>query len=349
MKVWTFLILLFRSVAIATTPVASRPLSKSWIVDESCQKSKSPSELHHLVPNERVWHITHSCDKEEMDQYSLNPPKALRWQMNHKKAKALWHSIATRMKGKKLVMIGDSVMFQTLVGLVIYLDSIGITCAPVGEPVSGYKCESGMEIHRPFFSAKLNAEFLPLILPGILSADIAIINIGLHYGMMSCDGPTNSGVCDDVRAFFKMISEKASNQETKVKLAWMDSFRPHFPSLNGEYISWKNSSSDENPKKYPSCAPIPEPMSYDFILYKPSHLVAKEFPNVPIITTYDMTYDRYDMHLGILTHHDPKKLDCVHLCYQVCYWEAIAARIGKVVHQILDQDMPIDLEELKEQ
>jgi hypothetical protein len=319
--------------------IVSAKLQKNWILDNSCQqKGKSLSELRHLVPNEKVWQITHSCDKEEMDQYSLQPPQNLRWSMNPRGAKLLWDSISNRMKDKKLVLIGDSVMFQTLVGLVVYLSSIGIDCTPLGDPVSGYKCGSGMEIHRPFFSAKLNDEFLPLILPGILSADIAIVNAGLHYGMMKCDGPDNSGVCDDVRAFFKMISQNITNQQTKVKLAWMDSYRPHFPAPNGAYISWKNASSGSM-NKYLSCARIPEPMSYDFVLYQPSHLVAREFPNIPIIKTYDMTYDRYDMHLGILTHHDPEKLDCVHLCYQVCFWEAIAFRMGKVINQLLDKDL----------
>jgi hypothetical protein len=241
----------FSLLSTAAFSYASPDAHKLWIPDESCAKGKSLSELRHLVPNEQVWRITHSCDKEEMDQYSLSPPHNLRWQLQPQKVKALWHSISQQMKDKKIVLVGDSVMFQTLVGLVVYLDSIGISCVPVGKPVSGYKCDSGMEIHRPYFSAKLNNEFLPLILPGILSADIAIVNIGLHYGTMSCDGPKSSGLCDDVRAFFQMLSQNITNHQTNVRLAWMDSYRPHFPSANGEYISWKNSSGGVN--QYPSC------------------------------------------------------------------------------------------------
>jgi hypothetical protein len=300
----------------------------TWVPDASCQKSKSLPELRHLVPNPEVWHITHTCDKNEMDQYSLSPPRNLRWQLNPKRIKALWSSISERMRDMKIVLVGDSVMFQTMVGLVVYLESIGINCLPVGDPVSGYKCDSGIEIHRPYFCAKLNDEYLPLVLPGILSADIAIINVGLHYGLMP-----DSGVCDDVRDFFNLLSLNITNNQTNVKLAWMDSFRPHFPSVNGEYISWKNSSGSVN--QYPSCGPIPGNASYDYVLFNPSHLVAKEFPNVPIITTYDMTFDRYDMQLGLLTYNDPERLDCVHLCYQVCYWEAIAFRMGRVINRLL--------------
>jgi hypothetical protein len=310
--------------------------SGKWIPDESCDLNrKATAELRKMVANPQVWHIIHSCDKADLSPYSLQPPRPLRWSSNSssQSTNTLWHSIVDRMKDKKLVLVGDSVMFQTLVGLVLYLESIGITCTPLG--TSGYKCGSGMEIHRPFYSAKLNDEFMSLILPGILGADVAVVNAGLHYGLMTCQGPSNSGLCDDVRAFFALISGKVKSQETKVRLAWMDSYRPHFPSANGAYLSWKNNQS-QAPSRFALCGPISEPMSYDFVLYEASHVVAKEFPHIPVIQTYDMTYDRHDMHLGILTHHTPEKLDCVHLCFQVCYWEAIAARIGQAVETILN-------------
>jgi hypothetical protein len=217
------------------------------------------------------------------------------------------------------------------VGLVVYLDSIGIPCTPIGE--SGYKCGSGMEIHRPAYVSELNNEFVPVILPIIMSADIAIVNVGLHYK----DWSANGRIYDDVRAFFKMLTQKISQHETNVSLAWMDSFRPHFPSPNGAYISWKRlkRTSKKNTTRLERCRPISKKNTYKYSLYGASRVVAKEFPRIPVIPIYDMTFDRYDMHLGILTHSDPERLDCVHLCLQPCYWEAISFRIGIVVDKFL--------------
>jgi hypothetical protein len=54
----------------------------------------------------------------------------------------------------------------------------------------------------------------------------------------------------------------------------------------------------------------------------------KEYPHIPIVSICDMTFDRYDMmHTGVL--------DCVHLCMQPRYWEAIALlRLGTVIDGI---------------
>lgn len=267
-----------------------------------------------------------------MDKYSLSAPRGLRWSHNQNKTKELWYSILHQMENQKIVFVGDSVMYQTLIGLLVYLESIGVNCTRMEPSETKYLCNK-VELDRPFFIAKLDDQFLPLVLPNILSADIVIVNVGLHYGNMSC-GIMSSGLCEDVRAFFHMMNQQIQNKTTHVKLAWMDAHRPHFPSADGAYLSWKDSTSG-NEKKYPTCGKIMTPLTYDYVIYNPSHTVEKEFPSIPIIKTYDMTYDRYDMHLGVLTHGDPVKLDCVHLCTQICYWEAISLRIGQVINRIL--------------
>jgi hypothetical protein len=311
--------------------------SSNWslVHEDSCHLNKSLSEIRQLVPSQEVWKLIHLCDKKEMEPFSRHSPRNMRWSPAVQTTRPLWYSIMERMKEKKLVLLGDSVMYQTLVGLMVYLDSIGIPCTPIGE--SGYKCGSGMEIHRPAYVARLNDEFVPLILPIIISADIAIVNVGLHYKNWPCKHPSNSRICDDVRAFFKMLTQKISKRETNVSLAWMDSFRPHFPSPNGAYLSWKRikRTSKKNTTRLQRCRPISKKNSYQYSLYGASHVVAKEFPHIPVIPISDITFDRYDMHLGILTHSDAERLDCVHLCLQPCYWEAIAFRIGIVVDQFL--------------
>ena len=124
-------------------------------------------------------------------------------------------------------------------------------------------------------------------------------------------------------------------QNSSVKVAWLDTFQPHFNAVNGSYVLWKESIKNHSTSSFFSCAPLTGKMSYDISTYDASRLVQHEFPNIPVIVTYDILYDRFDVHQGPLTHYDPYRLDCVHLCLQPCFWDAILFRMGKVVADLI--------------
>lgn len=310
-------------------------ISKSnWNYDHLCQYGKSTNELRKFIPSPQYMKEIYSCLPSELIEFPRPPPLNLRWSLEPGKNSKLWISISQRMKGKKLLFVGDSTMFQAMVGVAIYLESIGIKCHS-NKLATGFLCSTGMEMLRPY-APKLNYNFTPAVIPMILNSDIAIVSVALHYTGMGCYNDKNSGLCDDTRQFFNVITSNITNNQTKVQIAWMDPFRPHFPARGGSYIEWKNSRF-VNTSKITTCGKAQGPISYQGIPFLGSHTVAKYFPHIPIIHTYDMTFERDDIHLGILTHNDPKKLDCVHSCYQICFWEAISYRIGEVIDKLLKE------------
>jgi hypothetical protein len=297
-----------------------------WVEDSSCRKSYSEEQLNRYVPEIAVRNVVHSCVGETIQNKSLSPPLSLKWsQMKPYKSRKAWHSIYEKMANKKLFLVGDSVMFQVLIGMMLYLESIGIICQHLSEGT--FLCPNGLEISRPSFTAKLSDEFLPSVYQSIANSDIAIINTGLHYGIVTCVNLT-SLVCSDIRHVFDTLSLNYTNATVAKKVAWLDTLIPHFPASQGSYQEWKAFASHQI-----ECGPIQEPLSYtSLVAYESSQMIKHKYPYVPVIELYDIVYDRYDMHQGLLTHNgDVNRLDCVHFCMQPCFWAAISMRVGKTL------------------
>jgi hypothetical protein len=308
----------------------------SWIRDDQCARTYSEELIDSLVIDRGL--TIHSCSKEEMNQHSLDQPKPLRWShYHHDKAKLIWEKLYQQMAKKKLLMIGDSVMFEVSVALVLYLHDIGITCESSNR--RGYwKCPNEMEIISPYKVAKLTDEYLPEFPLLVGEVDLILINSGVHYGTSSCYGDPPNPMCHDIEQFFHTLQANITRNQLHVKLAWMDTFRPHFASSDGSYFQWKSHQLQQKSELKPvniKCDPISTPMSYQYSLYDGSHLMRKQFSTIPVVSTYDLVFERYDIHQGLLTHLDPERLDCVHLCIQPCYWAPILNRIGKVLLGLL--------------
>jgi hypothetical protein len=314
--------------AIATFLLYLSLGSASWVQDDTCRRTYEDETLHRFAPDPSVQKVIHSCSTEEMRNISGSPPQSQRWsKMNSSESKETWSLIYHRMAQRKLTLIGDSVMFQILIALLLYLENIGITCDY--KYGGAYLCPNGFQISRPHFTPKFNDEFLPTIYSDVYEADISILNTGHHYGTIPCS--SKNLICSDLQHFFGQISANLTSAIVGKKVVWLDSLLSHFPAPQGSYQQYRSSK----PRKT-KCAPLKEPLSYsNLVAYEPSQLIHRKYPYIPVIKTCDLLYDRFDMHQGLLTHRDTKRLDCVHFCLQPCFWEAILMRVGKVLVKIV--------------
>lgn len=312
-------------------------INSIWINNNKCNRIYNEELLYLIAPELPIRHLIHSCSKHELKNYSQEI-YSLKWEeKNYINNNNIWKIIYSNMANKTIVLVGDSVMFQVLIGLILFLNDIGINCKHLNDGF--YECPNGLKINRPFFIAQFKNDTIQRAFDVIYPADIAIVNTGLHYGAMGCQ---QTDVCKDIKYFFNTLIKNKTQHQTTVKVAWIDTFLPHFPAPNGSYALWKQEQNQQaNP--LPSCGKISQPMSYNIGAYESSHTVKKYFPNIPIIVTYDILYDRHDVHLGMLTHKDPNRLDCVHLCFQPCFWEAIFLRMGEVILKLLHKKTKTNL------
>jgi len=158
-------------------------------------------------------------------------------------------------------------------------------------------------------------------------ANYTIFNAGLHY--------SPAGGLDYAKELERAMSAIDRANKRGTKIAWLDSFRPHFPSLGGSYTAYLEGRRGNNLSANSMCAPLDAKEDDVGYWNYQSLLAIKNFPHIYHIHTTDITHDRYDMHLGPLTWYNSSKLDCVHQCMQPCFWEAILWRIGETLMKMV--------------
>lgn len=328
-------------------------LFSKWIYDQKCHSHLNYSLpiFHKLFPNSNVWNILHTCSNNEILNYSLlippnYSPDLLKWnEYNSNEIKLLYLKLFSNLNNKKIYLFGDSLMYQVLVSIILFFYSIGIKCLPKTIESISFQCSNGLEISRPLFISKLDENSRNLIYSIINQSDISIINVGHHYygiGTMSCYQNNNNNynnnkitpICSDIKIFFNYLQTNFSN----TKIAWLDPFIPHFPIYDGTYSSWKKA------KKYhlnSTCRPTEMKLTLNSPIYDGTNLIEKKYGSkYPVIRTYDLLWNRSDIHQGLITHRDPKRLDCVHLCLQFCFWEPILYRIGQTILSMMLSSSP---------
>lgn len=265
----------------------------------------------------------HACSARELAPFGVSPPKPLIWaplQGKDNILKSLWLRIYDLMAGLSLTFIGDSLQRQLEIAIIVYFfETLHITCE-LDQVANTVVCPNGLRITRPFqpyphIDALTNA---------ISRNNISIVNYGLHYIDYQNDRkPYLDHVEDALAVMDNMVFVN------KTKIAWIDTFSPHFSSVTGDV--------HEDHEGY--CGPLNENRKNASSSFSISpKLFHTKYKHIYHIHTQDMTFDRYDMHLGYLTHFEPEhyhKLDCVHVCMQPCYWDAILLRVGEVLQKML--------------
>ena len=244
--------------------------------------------------------LLHSCSNLELEDYaslsqlpeSLNgmkSPLALWYSdISPLHTKAIWEKIYSVMSNKTLTLIGDSTIYQIRIMIELYLHDIGYEILNDVYP-------NGFSIIRDRFVPHLDNASLPYVLDKVSTSHVTIMNVGVHYGTNSCK--LGNEVCTDVRKTLNQIY----SQNPLAKIVWMDTLRPHFAG-NGDYEVWIKSP---NKGLFTGCAALESKKKkkdqYDWSLYEPSHIVAEEYKQAQVAKLYDLTYERYDMHQGVLT------------------------------------------------
>lgn len=313
-----------------------------WIPDFSCGRSYSEEQLdsvQQIYQSKRCKNLQekenplvncgltlHTCSKDVMSQNNMSQPIALRWnQYTHEQTEDIWREVYNLMENNTLILIGDSMMFSTMTAIVMYLEDIGNRfLSNVDGHHSVFRYENGFQIKRPFYYNVTDIQEEELANQDA----VMIVNAGLHYGTKSClDG---NPVCRDVTRFFSEVQE----QSPGLRIAWLETFRPHFPNPDGSYINFKYRAHDQKGM----CGPLDKSLREKSVIDGLDEPTVQLLSNsqVPVIRVNDISFDRYDLHLGLLTHFgDKEKLDCVHTCMQPCYWEPVVHRIGAKVLQML--------------
>lgn len=263
--------------------------------------------------------VLHSCSPEEAKNFGSQVPFSLQWDdITHDKVTKLWkHVYEKKLIQKRMMFLGDSLSYQTLSALKLMLHRMGIDCY-------GESCPNGLTMDRPMM---LQVD-LATALHQVNTSDVVIMNTGLHYGTIPCsDG---NKICEDLKKSLPFIVEYAERRNTK--LIWMDTFRPHFPSKGGDYESFKVSQFRPH-----ICGALQtNEKDENWVLAKEANDLIQKYPSVIRFKTVDLTHDRYDMHLAMLTwYNDSSKLDCVHYCLQPCFWDAILFRLGDLLNSHL--------------
>lgn len=268
--------------------------------------------------------VIHSCSNSTLAQFNISSPRALEWsEVNEQELESLWRAIYTKSNHLHILLIGDSLLFQLMYVMYMYLYELGYSCTHDG-------CPNGMKITRKWVG-RLNREAkVNEIVDEVSIANISIVNLGHHYA----GDDTIYG--EHVAELFTNLNE--INVPT-AHIAWIDTLRPHFPSFDGSYYFYANPqqtpSEYSNGEKSNYCQAVhPQYLKDQPEILWVKHaktLVTTKFLNIKLISVNDIVQDRYDMHTGYLTWFDTSKLDCTHLCIQKCFWEPILLRVGRFI------------------
>jgi hypothetical protein len=334
-------------LSLAVSSSGSFIAKGKWIPSERCTATYTESDLDwsalsgkiprcepngtvKVGPNhERLCErIIHSCSREEMATYHMQPPLALEWsEANPVYTKYLWTQIYHKLANQTIYMTGDSMTVQLKTSLILYLRSIGFEC-------TNDVCPNGLQIIKPGFNHLTKEAVNDYVIPKMLLPEtrLFLFNTGLHYGGGDCPGNT---ICADLLNLFRTVNETlTAHPDSLVRYAWISCFRSHFGTPTGSYEEFKK--LNHHLKNGTVCLPVPAKEVFVGGYHEPTKFVQKHFPYIRVVEVEDLMYTRSDLNQGPLTYHNFEQLDCLHLCMQPCFWEAYMWRLGQEIAEMLE-------------
>lgn len=253
--------------------------------------------------------VLHSCSAELLRQYGLPSPAPLAFRgLDSERLSDRWRFLYHRLANRSIALWGDSLAYTLWSAILLRLKRLGYTC-PAG------RCPNGLSFTRVFGARLPNASTLPSVLR---TYDASVFNLGLHYVM-----PIEAAVYEaDLMGALRVL------QSEGLRVAWLDTFRPHFPSPSGSYYEYVQYLHAGKVLARAGCAALGGDVRGKGYWNDVAERVLRSFPSMPKIRTSDITEPRYDIHTGPLTHFNMTKLDCVHICMQPCFWEPILSRFA---------------------